>query len=142
MSSPKRARHTSEPEHSPDATADESQDDSSQDDDEADRLPPDFEFSCRMESAKELHSLLSCLSSLKANKRDQNAQVEVTEDEVVFMVRARSKHTQVTGTIGKTIFSAFKCSEKGGSFCINLGTLMECLGIFGQASLQSTTVNG
>jgi hypothetical protein len=94
-----------------------------------------------MESAKELHSLLSCLSSLKANKRDQNAQVEVTADEVVFMVRARSKHTQVTGTVGKAIFSAFKCSAKGGSFCINLGTLMECLGIFGQASLQTTTVS-
>jgi len=110
-------------------------------DDEREELPVEnLEFSCRMDSAKELHSLLSCLANFKGPKKDQIALVEVTPSEIVFMVKARSKHTQVTGTIPQAIFSAFRCSQDKGSFSINLGTLMECLGIFGPMVAASTTV--
>jgi len=93
-----------------------------------------------MESAKELHSLLSCLANFKGSRKDQHAQVEVRQTELLFMVKARSKHTQVTGNIPANLFSSFQCNPCGGSFCINLGTLMECLGIFGTQATANTTV--
>jgi len=100
----------------------------------------ELQFAARMESAKELHSLLSCLANFKGSRKDQHAQVEVRQTELLFMVKARSKHTQVTGNIPANLFSSFQCNPCGGSFCINLGTLMECLGIFGTQATANTTV--
>jgi hypothetical protein len=65
---------------------------------------PGLEFSGRMESAKELHSLLSCLANFKGSKHDQNAHIEITPNEMVFIVKARSKHTACTGTLPNNIF--------------------------------------
>ena len=60
--------------------------DQSDSEDEAIHRPP-LEFECRMESAKELHSLLLCLSNFKGQKKDQNAHVEVEPTQIVFMVK-------------------------------------------------------
>lgn len=45
--------------------------------------------------ARQLHSLLACLASFKGSRKDEIAHVEFSPNELVFMVKARSKHTQV-----------------------------------------------
>jgi hypothetical protein len=101
----------------------------------------ELHFAAKMESAKELHSLLSCLANFKGSKKDQHAHVQVRPGELLIIVKARSKHTQVTGNIPAALFSLFECNSLGGSFCINLGTLMECLGIFGTQVNETLCLN-
>lgn len=45
---------------------------------------------------------------------------------------------QSQGTISATLFQAFQCQPGGGCFTVDLPLLLECLQVFGAASLQNT----
>lgn len=93
-------------------------------------------FSCRIDNAKVVTATLTCLSN--GSKKDQLAQVEVNEDGIVFIVTGRAKFTQSQGTINRSLFQAFQCQPQGGRFTVDLNLLLECLQVFGAASLAST----
>mmetsp|Transcript_6968 Transcript_6968/g.20368 ORF Transcript_6968/g.20368 Transcript_6968/m.20368 type:complete len:280 (-) Transcript_6968:395-1234(-) len=95
-------------------------------------------FSCRLDNAKTLHTVLTCLA---VGKKDQNTVVEVTEEGICFMVLGQAKYTQANGMMKRELFQAYRCVEGGGRFTVNIKTVLECLGIFGFASLQSTSVS-
>ncbi|CAM9829061.1 unnamed protein product, partial [Discosporangium mesarthrocarpum] len=96
-------------------------------------------FSCRLDNAKAVATILSCLSH--GTRKDQHAQCEVNEDGMTFLVTGKAKFTQAQGSLGRELFQEFDCDGEGGKFGINLTTLLECLQIFGTGSLAQTSVS-
>ncbi|CAM9209518.1 unnamed protein product [Choristocarpus tenellus] len=96
-------------------------------------------FSCRLDNAKAVTTILSCLSH--GTRKDQHAQCEVNPDGLTFVVTGKAKFTQAQGSLGRELFQDFDCDGDGGKFGINLTTLLECLQIFGTSSLAQTSVS-
>mmetsp|Transcript_10312 Transcript_10312/g.39052 ORF Transcript_10312/g.39052 Transcript_10312/m.39052 type:complete len:321 (-) Transcript_10312:170-1132(-) len=96
-------------------------------------------FSCRLDNAKLLHTVLTCLAG--PSKKEQNMVCEVTEEGLCFMVLGQAKYSQANGMLRKDLFYAFRCGEGGGRFTVNLKSVIECLQIFGLASLHQTSVS-
>lgn len=59
---------------------------------------------------------------------------------MTLVVSGRAKYTQAQGSLDSTLFQEYDCVE-GAKFGINLTTLLECLQIFGPASLSQTSVS-
>lgn len=59
---------------------------------------------------------------------------------MTFVVSGRAKYTQAQGVLESSLFQEYDCAE-GAKFGINLTTLLECLQIFGPASLAQTSVS-
>eukprot|EP00904_Undaria_pinnatifida_P011996 jgi/Undpi1/7927/HiC_scaffold_24.g10399.m1 len=95
-------------------------------------------FSCRLDNAKAITTILSCLSH--GTRKDQHAQCEVTSDSMTIVVSGRAKYTQAQGVLESSLFQEYDCVE-GAKFGINLTTLLECLQIFGPGSLAQTSVS-
>eukprot|EP00752_Nemacystus_decipiens_P011608 g10307.t1 len=93
-------------------------------------------FSCRLDNAKSITTILSCLSH--GTRKDQQAQCEVTKDSMTLVVSGKAKYTQAQGSLDSSLFQEYDCVE-GAKFGINLTTLLECLQIFGPASLAHTS---
>uniref|UniRef100_A0A7S2WVI5 Cell cycle checkpoint protein RAD1 n=1 Tax=Rhizochromulina marina TaxID=1034831 RepID=A0A7S2WVI5_9STRA len=95
-------------------------------------------FSCRLESAKELHALVSCLAHEKKRK-EHIALCQVNDQGLNFSMNQRAKTIQVSGTLPRRVFSSFECHEHG-AFCLNLGMVLDCLSLFGPAAISSTAI--
>ncbi|CAN0171036.1 unnamed protein product [Ectocarpus sp. 6 AP-2014] len=95
-------------------------------------------FSCRLDNAKSITTILSCLSH--GTRKDQQAQCEVTKESMTLVVSGRAKYTQAQGSLDSSLFQEYDCVE-GAKFGINLTTLLECLQIFGPGSLAQTSVS-
>lgn len=95
-------------------------------------------FSCKIENAKTLITVLQCLSH--ASRKAQYAQWEASPSGLVIIVTGKAKFTQAQGTLDKGLFQAYECVEAGGRFGINLTTVLDCLQIFGSASQASATM--
>lgn len=65
---------------------------------------------------------------------------QITGDSMTFVVSGRAKYTQAQGVLESSLFQEYDCAE-GAKFGINLTTLLECLQIFGPASLAQTSVS-
>ncbi|CAB1103226.1 unnamed protein product [Ectocarpus sp. CCAP 1310/34] len=95
-------------------------------------------FSCRLDNAESITTILSCLSH--GTRKDQQAQCEVTKESMTLVVSGRAKYTQAQGSLDSSLFQEYDCVE-GAKFGINLTTLLECLQIFGRGSLAQTSVS-
>lgn len=95
-------------------------------------------FSCRLDNAKMLNTVLSCLL---AGKKEQRCVVEASAEGLCFMVLGEAKYTQANGMLRAELFQAFRCAEGGGRFAVNLKTAIECLTVFGLSALQQTSVS-
>ncbi|CAB1103228.1 unnamed protein product [Ectocarpus sp. CCAP 1310/34] len=95
-------------------------------------------FSCRLDNAESITTILSCLSH--GTRKDQQAQCEVTKESMTLVVSGRAKYTQAQGSLDSSLFQEYDCVE-GAKFGINLTTLLECLQIFGPGSLAQTSVS-
>lgn len=98
---------------------------------------PQCMFSCRLDNAKEVQTLLTCL--VDGTKKDQHALCEARPDGLTFLVASRNKTTQVSGTLPRHLFGAFEC-DVGGRFCLNLTLLIDCLGMFGPMAAANTSL--
>ena len=74
-----RGRHRRDEKDEEEEEDEDEDEEEEEEEEEEDRA--ELSFSCRMESAKELHSLLSCLANFKGPKKDQYALVEVSPKE-------------------------------------------------------------
>lgn len=70
----------------------------------------------------------------------QRKTTQITSDSVTLVVSGRAKYTQAQGVLESSLFQEYDCAE-GAKFGINLTTLLECLQIFGPASLAQTSVS-
>jgi hypothetical protein len=95
-------------------------------------------FSCRLGCARDLATMLSCLSH--GSRKEQHALVEVNVEGLSVIVAGRAKTTQAQGTLAKDIFSAYECEQDGGRFVLNLTALLDCLQIFGLTTLGTVAL--
>eukprot|EP01084_Bolivina_argentea_P162713 283122_1 len=70
-------------------------------------------FSCRLDTTRDLVTLLSCLSH--GTKKDQHAFCEVSNDGMTVIVTGRAKTTQAQGTLRADLCEEFFCQAVGGA---------------------------
>mmetsp|Transcript_37001 Transcript_37001/g.64245 ORF Transcript_37001/g.64245 Transcript_37001/m.64245 type:complete len:320 (-) Transcript_37001:370-1329(-) len=99
----------------------------------------DISFSCKMESIKELVTVLQCLQ-LNSGGKGQICQCQVDEAGFTFISVGRSKFTMAQAIIKGILFEAYQIDEENISFGINLSTFVECLQINGTSTLATTSV--
>lgn len=94
-------------------------------------------FSSRLENAKELQTLLNCLTN--GTKKDQICQISVHPDRMEFTVASTSRSLQVVGTLKRVNFSAYDVADEGNpvTFWVNVNNVLECLGLLGPSSAQN-----
>ncbi|CAM9331001.1 unnamed protein product [Phaeothamnion confervicola] len=101
--------------------------------------PEEMCFSARLDNAKSVTTLLSCLSN--GTKKDQHARCEVSMDGLTFVVTSRAMSTQASGELRAAMFQAYDCEPGVHHFGINLITLLECLQVFGPSMLAQTSLS-
>ncbi|CAH0487347.1 unnamed protein product [Peronospora farinosa] len=110
-------------------------------------------LSCTAESVKVLVTLLSCLTH---NKRDQRVRCDVDGRGLLFTAHSKGKSLQLKTSIGRELFERYKFTSTQGieqeqedneadddvqlSFALNVNLLIECLSMFGPSALATTSL--
>ena len=96
-------------------------------------------FSCRTESSKTITQVLQRLCHHTARK-DQECQVEVTKDNISFLVTGKAKTAEGRACLDSVLFEDYFCSCDVLSFTVNLIALLDCLLLFGSTSDNTAAI--
>ena len=110
-------------------------------------------FSCRIDCARDITNVLSCLSAGSGGRKDILCLIEATPQSLLFLVTGRSKATQARLTLSADLFEEYECTplppregetkedeeDEGVRLSLSLVGLLDCLQLFGASEGASAS---